>query len=91
MSDFMWPPENVNIRIVADISEELISIQDYIEESELPNASIPAVDLLLYKDLKFTFNEWRDLIRGLRSLTRTELLIMESDYIESHPEEFEDE
>lgn len=91
MSEFMWPPENVNIKIVADISEELISIQDYIEESELPNASIPAVALLLYKDLKFTFNEWRDLIRGLRSLTRTELLIMESDYIESHPEEFKDE
>ena len=86
MSDFMWPPENVKIYV--NLSNDLISLEDYVKDSNVFKATVPAPAFLLYKDLKLTFNEWENLIYGLKILTKTELLEMEADYIKNHPEEF---
>ena len=88
MSDFMWPPENVTIKVYANISDELISLEDYAKNLNIFKAAIPAPAFLLYKDLKLTSNEWTNLIKGLRSLPKTELLDIEANYIKNHPEEF---
>lgn len=85
MSDFMWPPENVKIYI--DLSNDLISLEEYVKNS---NTKVPAPAFLLYEDLKFTFNEWQDLIDSLRNLSNTELLDIEDRYIKDHPEEFDE-
>ena len=85
MSDFMWPPENVKIYI--DLSNDLIFLEDYVKNS---NNKVPAPAFLLYEDLEFTFNEWKDLIDSLRSLSNTELLDVEDHYIKDHPEEFDE-
>lgn len=85
MSDFMWPPENVKIYI--DLSNDLISLEEYVKNS---NVKVPAPAFLLYEDLKLTFNEWKDLIVSLRSLSKTELLDIEDHYIKNHPEEFDE-
>ena len=85
MSDFMWPSENVKIYI--DLSNDLISLEEYVKNS---NNKVPAPAFLLYEDLKFTFNEWKDLIDSLRSLSNAELLDVEDRYIKDHPEEFDE-
>ena len=85
MSDFMWPPENVKIYI--DLSNDLISLEEYVKNS---NTKVPAPTFLLYEDLKFTFNEWQDLINSLKNLSNTELLDIEDRYIKDHPEEFDE-
>ena len=85
MSEFMWPPENVKIYI--DLSNDLISLEEYVKNS---NTKVPAPAFLLYEDLKFTFNEWQDLIDSLRNLSNTELLDIEDRYIKDHPEEFDE-
>lgn len=81
----MWPPENVKIYI--DLSNDLISLEEYVKNS---NTKVPAPAFLLYEDLKFTFNEWQDLIDSLRNLSNTELLDIEDRYIKDHPEEFDE-
>ena len=81
----MWPPENVKIYI--DLSNDLISLEDYVKNS---NNKVPAPAFLLYEDLEFTFNEWKDLIDSLRSLSNAELLDVEDHYIKDHPEEFDE-
>lgn len=40
MSDFMWPPENVKIYI--DLSNDLISLEEYTKKPSITKASIPA-------------------------------------------------
>lgn len=88
MSDFMWPPENVTIYV--DFSNDLISLEEYAKKPSITKASIPAPAFLLYEDLEFTFNEWKDLIDSLRSLSNAELLDVEDRYIKDHPEEFDE-
>lgn len=90
MSDFMWPPENVTIEVYANISDELISLKDYVKNLNIFKATIPAPAFLLYKDLKLTSNEWQDLINSLKNLSNTELLDIEDRYIKNHPEEFDE-
>ena len=90
MSDFMWPPKDAHIEIYVDLSNDLISLEDYAKKPSITKASIPAPAFLLYQNLKLTFNEWNTLIDGLISLPKTELLDMEANYIKNHPEEFDE-
>lgn len=86
--DFMWPPKDAHIEIYVDLSNDLISLEEYTKKPSITKASIPAPAFLLYQNLKLPFNEWNTLIDGLRILSNTELLEMEADYIKNHPEEF---
>ena len=90
MSDFMWPPKDAHIEIYVDLSNDLISLEEYAKKPSITKASIPAPAFLLYQNLKLTFNEWNTLIDGLISLPKTELLDMEANYIKNHPEEFDE-
>lgn len=90
MSEFMWPPENINISIYENISEEPISIQDFA--SQLPTKHvIPALAFLIYRKQKFSYREWVDLILGLKKIDKQEQIAMESNYIATHKEELADE
>lgn len=90
MSKIVWPPENVNIVIYENLSEDLISIQDFA--SQLPTKhAIPALAFLLYGKQKLSYHEWVDLILGLKKIDKREQMAMESDYITTHKEELADE
>lgn len=90
MSEIVWPPENININIYENISDELISIQDFA--SQLPTKRvIPALAFLLYGKQKFSYREWVDLILGLKKIDKQEQIAMESNYIATHKEEIADE
>lgn len=90
MSEFMWPPENINISIYENISEEPISIQDFA--SQLPTKHvIPTLAFLIYRKQKLSYREWVDLILGLKKIDKQEQIAMESNYIATHKEELADE
>lgn len=80
MNEIKWPPE----------SEEPMSIQDFA--GQLPTKRIiPALAFLLYRKQKFSYQEWVDLIFGLRKIDNQEQVVMEANYIATYKEELADE